>query len=350
MSHDIMRRNGKDAMWCVGDRDAAWHRLGQRTPNAVTWEDAVKLADLDWQVTKHQLYARNPLKDVVSVPMYATMRSDDGAYLGCVGEGYHVIQNRELFTSIDSLLGVSNGAHYESAGALGNGERVWCLARIPEADFEIDGGDKHRAFVLAASSHDMSLSNVYKIVAERVVCSNTLAVAMSESGATFKIRHTVSAEQRLKLALSIMRSVKGQAVSLKEKFERLAARKLTRESVEHVLDRLFPKPKEEGASETRRDGTLSTVLSLYEANDQNAYPSIQGSAYNLLNAVTEFADHFRTARGNGSKPEQVATARAESALFGSGERLKTQALQVICEEVDQDTVDAGIRDLDPDAK
>lgn len=60
MAHDIMRRNGKDAMFCVGDRDSAWHKLGQRTNEAVTWAEAVQLADLNWEVVKKELYARNP--------------------------------------------------------------------------------------------------------------------------------------------------------------------------------------------------------------------------------------------------------------------------------------------------
>lgn len=346
MSHDLMNRNGTTAMFCVGDRNSAWHRLGQRTPNAVTWEKAVELADLNWTVVKKQLYARNPLGKVVDVPVFGTFRTDDGVFLGSVGEGYQLIQNKDQFTFVDSFLEAANGAHYESAGALGNGERIWCLARIPEADYNIDGGDEHKAFIMVANSHDGSLAYTMKLVDTRVVCANTLAVAIRENGAAFKIKHTVSAAARMKEALAIMGQVKLQAVGLKQKMERLASRQLSRESVEHILDRLFPKPKDEKANQTRHDNTVAEVLSLYEANDRNAFPSVKGTAYNLLNAVTEYTDHLRTARGNGSKPEQIAVARAESALFGSGERLKTQALTVILEEVDQDTVDNGIGYLD----
>ena len=347
MSHDLSRnRDGEYEMFCVGDRNAAWHKLGQRTPNAVTWQRAVELAKLDWSVVKKQLYARNPLGVVTACPVFGTFRTDNGAFLGSVGEAYQIIQNKDQFTFVDAFLEAANGAHYETAGALGNGERVWCLARIPEGDYEIDGGDKHKTYIMAANAHDGSLSYLMKLVDERVVCANTFAVAMGESGAAWKVKHTANAKQRLDIGLQVMRNVKKQAIGLKDKMLKLADRKLTRESVEHVLDRLFPKSKDEKANQTRRDGTLSEVLSLYEANDNNAYASVKGTAYNLLNAVTEYADHFRTARGNGSQPQQVAMARAESALFGSGERLKTQALQVILEEVDQDTVDAGIADLD----
>lgn len=342
MAHDIMRRNGKDAMFCVGDRDSAWHKLGQRTPNTVKWQEAVELADLNWQVVKKQLHARNPLNVVVPVPMYGTFRTDDGKYLGCVGDGYSIIQNIDQFQWIDSILEAANGAHYESAGALGNGERIWCLARIPEGDYQIDGGDKHQTYLMGATSHDGSLAQTLKLVDTRVVCANTLAVAIRESGMAIRIKHTTNAKARMDTAIKLMSNVTDTARSIKEKMERLAARKLTRESVEHILDRLFPKSADEKANQTRRDNTLVEVMELYASNDKNSYPSIQGTAYNLFNSITEYADHFRTARGNGSEPQQVAMARAESAMFGSGEKLKTQALTVILEEVDQDTVDSGI--------
>jgi phage/plasmid-like protein (TIGR03299 family) len=346
MAHDIMRRNGTDAMFCVGDRDAAWHKLGQRTPNAVNWSTAVQLADLNWEVVKKQLHARNPLGTVVPVPMYGTFRTDDGAYLGCVGDGYSIIQNKDQFQWIDAILEAANGSHYESAGALGNGERIWCLARIPEGDYQIDGGDKHQTYLMGCTSHDGSIAQTLKLVDTRVVCANTLAVALRESGMAFRIKHTTNAKARMDASVQMLSSVMGQAKDIKAKMERLASAKLTRESVNNILDRLFPQSADEKANQTRRNNTLVEVLGLYSNNDKNAFPSVKGTAYNLFNAVTEYADHFRTARGQGSKPEQVAVARAESAMFGSGEKLKTHALTVILEEVDQHTIDGGISYLD----
>lgn len=318
-------------MFCVGGVDAAWHRLGQRTPDAITWAQAIELADLNWEVTKKQLYARNPLGVVVNVPMFGTFRTDDGAYLGTVGEGYQIIQNRERFAWCDALIGTLNGAHYETAGALGNGERVWALARVPEGDYSI-GKDEHRAYLLAMGSHDSSTSEVAKLVDTRVVCNNTLVAALGEKGKSFRIRHTSGAKARMDLAVSNMESVKATAKTVAARMMRLADIKLTRESTEAILNRLFPKT--DGANQTRRDQTLSTVLGLYESNDGNAFADTQGTAYNLFNAVTQYTDHFRTARGNGSEPEQVASARAESALFGSGATLKTDALTAIIDCTD----------------
>ena len=342
MSANLMERNGKVGMFCVGERESAWHKLGQRTPDAVKWEDAVTLADLNWTVEKRQLYARNPLGTVVSVPSYGTFRTDDGAYLGTVGEGYGIIQNREQFQWIDAILEAANGAHYESAGALGNGERIWCLARIPEADYEIDGGDKHQAYLMGCTSHDGSLAQTLKLVDTRVVCANTLAVALRESGSAVRVKHTVNAQARMQEAVRAVTSVVSSAKTIQAKMERLASTKLTRESTERILDILFPKSKDEKANQTRRENTVSDVLGLFASNDRNAFPSVKGTAYNLFNAVTEYADHMRTARGNGSQPGQVAMARAESALFGSGEKLKTQALEVILEHTSASLLESAI--------
>src|SRR5271154_1503568 len=182
MAHNLMTRAGKTAMFCVGDRDAAWHRLGQRTPNAVTWAEAIRLADLDWTVVKKQLYFRNALGHVTEAANHmATTRSDDGAFLGIVGDGYQLIQNAEAFTFCDDLLAQADGAKYESAGGLGNGEQIWVMARIPEADFTIDGGDEHKAYLLVSTSHDGSQS--WDVETSRyALCSSPPSIVKSASG------------------------------------------------------------------------------------------------------------------------------------------------------------------------
>ena len=122
MAHNLMTRNGSTAMFCTGDRDAAWHKLGQRTPNAVTWQEAMRLADLSWPVSKQVLFDSNGKP----VSAWGIFREDDSAFLGAVGERYTPIQNKDAFEFVDVLMEATNGAHYDSAGALGNGERIWC--------------------------------------------------------------------------------------------------------------------------------------------------------------------------------------------------------------------------------
>lgn len=170
----------------------------------------------------------------------------------------------------------------------------------------------------------------YKLVDERIVCENTLAIALGEAGAVVRVKHTKNAIDRMNAAVRYMSQVTTAASTLNDKFNALAQRKMTRETYDAVMNRLFPKT--EDAGQTRRDGLLNAILSLYDSNDKNAVPEIRGTAYNLLNAITEYTDHFRISRiteGRKADGYTVDQARAENALFGTGDKLKNLALEVL---------------------
>jgi phage/plasmid-like protein (TIGR03299 family) len=329
MAHNLYQdRNGRYSMFCTGDRKAAWHELGQRTDGAVSWAQAMELAGLNWTVNKEQLYL--PVNgDFASIPAWGIVRSSDGAYLGTVGAQYQTIQNEYAFDFVDALLEAENGAHYESAGALGNGERIWCLAKVPQT-ITVAGEDKSEVYLLFTTSHDGSMAATAKMSTVRVVCQNTLNMALSANGAMVRVKHTRDAERRLDHAKRLMQGVGSDAKALEEKLNLLAQRKMTRETMTAIFDRLFPKPKDEESNTARRENVMADVLRLYESNDRNTFPQIRGSAYNLLNAVTEYTDHERSARiTDGRKTYSIAQARAENALVGTGDKLKTEALEVI---------------------
>jgi len=173
-------------------------------------------------------------------------------------------------------------------------------------------------------AHTAALSSV------RVVCRNTLRQALSTNTGILRIKHTKNANARFEDAKRTMDGVVMDAKRLEAKLQMLATRRITRESLTAVMDRLFPKPADEKQNTTRRENILGDVLGLYESNDNNAFPSIRGTAYNLLNAITEYTDHYRTARITDAREGySIEQARAENAVVGTGERLKTQALDVI---------------------
>jgi phage/plasmid-like protein (TIGR03299 family) len=336
MAHNIYKdATGKDCMFVVGTREAAWHLLGQRCDNAATWEQAVELAGLNWNVAKQRNYARTPAGKVVETESYTVFRDSDNAQLGTVGPEYTVKQNAECFRFVDTLLEANGGAHYDSAGALGNGARIWCAVRVPKADISL-GDDKHESYLVFTTAHDGSMAHTAKLTTVRVVCQNTLNSALSSEGAMFRVKHTAAADQRLYRAKQLMTGIVQVAATLKSKLEQLAQRKMTRESMVTVLNRLFPAPKEDNANTTRRENVLTDVLNLYASNDNGAFPEIAGSAYNLLNAVTEYTDHYRTARITDSRQGwSQQQARAENAVSGTGDRLKNSALAVIDEVTTQ---------------
>jgi phage/plasmid-like protein (TIGR03299 family) len=336
MAHNIYNDGTKDCMFVVGTREDAWHLLGQRCDKAATWEQAVELAGLNWKVFKQRNYARQPQTGkVVETDSYTIFRDSDNAQLGTVGPEYTVKQNRECFQFIDTLMEANGGAHYDSAGALGNGARIWCAVRVPKADIAI-GGDKHESYLVFTTAHDGSMAHIAKLTTVRVVCQNTLNSALSSEGSMFRVKHTAAADVRLNRAKELMTGITVDAKTLESKLAQLAQRKMTRESMVTVLNRLFPAPKEENASTTRRENVLTDVLNLYAANDNGAFPEIAGSAYNLLNAVTEYTDHYRSARITDSRQGWTQQqARAENAVNGTGDRLKASALAVIDDVTEQ---------------
>lgn len=329
MSHNIAKINGKDAMFVVGKREDAWHLLGQRCEKAATWEQAVELSGLNWQVVKQQNYARNPMdKKVVATDSYTIFRDLDGAQLGTVGKDFTIKQNADCFRFVDTLLEANGGAHYDSAGALGNGAKIWCSVRVPRADINVLGKDESQSYLVFATAHDGSLAHTVKLSTVRTVCQNTLHAALSDAGAMFRVKHTRTADARLDNAKHLMTGVVQNAKTLEAKLNQLATRKMTRATMVSVLNQLFPVEGEKSSG--RRDNILTQVLELYSSNDNNAVPQIKGTAYNLLNAVTEYVDHFRTARiTSGRDGYSVNQARAEGAVSGSGDKLKSSALQII---------------------
>lgn len=337
MAHNLSNIDGQTAMWCVGNREAAWHHLGQRTPDAQSWQQAMTLAHLDWPVIERDMYVRTPGDEskVVKVEEYKSVWRGNGspAQLGVVGSDYHVIQNAQAFDFVDALLQAQDGAHYESAGALGRGEKIWVMARVPGADIRIAGTDDiSRTYLLVATGHTANLSYTAKLCTERVVCENTLTVALGQDGALCRIRHTSGAADRLDAAKRIAPSIITDAKALESRLNLLASRRMTKDSMLSVLNRLWPENKDSERS-GRRDNVVLKVLELFESNDSNAIPSIRGTAYNMLNAVTEYTDHFRPVRMTSGVAGMTETAiRAQNAVFGTGDGLKVSALTALLEE------------------
>jgi phage/plasmid-like protein (TIGR03299 family) len=261
------------------------------------------------------------------VDQWATFRSDNGVLLGPVGKDYAVIQHAYGFDMVDALMQAQDGAHYETAGVLGKGEKVWGLADL---SLSINvGDDQSKAYLLFSTSHDGSIANSFRIAFERVVCENTLMAALrAATTACFSVRHTKNFQAKLDNAKIALAGLSAEALSMEQKLNFLAGRTVTRESMETIMARLFPNEKDENgvvSYSTRTRHSLEDVLAIYELNDGNAFPEQRGTAFNLLNAFTNFTDHKRDThnKDNGG--------RAESALFGSGAKLKSQAFEVIME-------------------
>lgn len=325
-------------------RQDAWHQLGIVTGKYNTWRELLQAAGANFEVIKKQLsFHGRPVaawgtfrmddvlpkgireEDSILVKSSQTGVSKWLTFLGSVGEGYEVIQHTQGFELLDSFVGEVLGSHYETMGTLDFGRMVWGQVN-PQISIKV-GDDESTVYLSFLTSHDGSKATEIYETAVRQVCRNTVRLGqLKRLAARLRVKHTKYAQSRMDTWKAELEEIRDLAMSMQEKLNFLAKRKVNRESMDSIMDRLFPKKKVEGGedeSSTRRENILSDVLSLYEHNDGNQFPEQRGTAYNLLNAITEYVDHLRSSKND---------MRAESALFGSGDKLKSTALDLIINE------------------
>lgn len=322
MSHEISIQNGRAEVFTAGA--PAWHNLGVNVSDAVNWEAAAKLAHLDWQVIKNQLeFAGNP------VNAWGLFRGDNGKFLGTCGNMYEPIQYTDAFGMVDALL-TEGAAHYETAGALGDGQTIWTLARIPQ-EIRIAGtNDITKNYLLFVDYRQQGKSAIVKMVGTRVVCNNTLSVALSEKGNFFRIPHNGNVQYKIEEAKRLVSVANKDVISLNEKFNALAKVKTTKSFIRKYLTSLFPEVKESPVQQNK----CEKILELFEDNDGNKIPEVKYTAWGLFNATTQYIDHFspvtvRNQDGTANIEYVKEFKRAENAMFGTGDEFKNEALENI---------------------
>ena len=176
MSHNLNVTNNKTSMMYIGE--SPWHKLGTKLDKPATAFEAIQAAQLDFMVVKF------PIKTVRhELPVenhFATVRTDTLQTLGVVGSRYEPIQNKDAFDAFDTLVGEGE-AIYHTAGALGKGERIWLLAKLPDY-IRVNLNDIVEKYLLLVNSHDGSGSVKVKLTPIRVVCENTLSMALQGDG------------------------------------------------------------------------------------------------------------------------------------------------------------------------
>ena len=164
-------------------RETPWHGLGRIVMDAPASREALELAGLDWQVESRNIYSGTG----AMIPSYrANVRSTDDAVLGVVSDRYRIVQNEEAFQFTDDLLG--EGVTYETAGSLQGGKKVWMLARLPRK--YLIAGDQVVPYLVIFNSHDGSSGVKVAMTPIRVVCQNTLNLALNTAKRSWTARHT----------------------------------------------------------------------------------------------------------------------------------------------------------------
>lgn len=296
----------------------AWHKMGVNVRDRLKAAEAIEAAHLQWKAIFQTLSVNG--KEIDRKLWQAVCRDDNGALLGVVQGRYNIIQNADCFDFLDSL--VADGAlRYESAGALGNGETVWLLAKY-DGDLEI-AGDKHEQYLLLVTSHDGSRCLECFWTSVRVVCQNTLNLALSGRKQSVKIRHCAEWKSKRDEAQRILGLTQDYFGDMREQLARLQDRAMTQEDMAAFTKLLYPSAGEpEGKPVATRTSNMrwgtERLFNRPEAGTHGA------TAWDSLNAVTDYADHYSTLRGS--------TTRLESALLGSAADLKQRAFDLLTGE------------------
>jgi len=202
MAHEL-NFNQLNKTWSfASNAQKAWHDLGQVVDGAMTAEEAIKLANLDYTVEKADVFMKTQDDTNVQVDgYYSTYRTDTNQYLGMVRSRYEVVQNKDAFSFFDSIID-SGEAIFETAGALGNGERIFLSAKLPD-DFVI-GTEKIEKYIMLTNSHNGTSSVVAGLTNIRVVCNNTLQAALNGLENKVSISHIIGAKDKIKEAYKVM--------------------------------------------------------------------------------------------------------------------------------------------------
>lgn len=324
MAHMIDFTTGRAAMAYRGE--TPWHGLGAVIPDAQAndigaWIDA---AGLNWHAQMTQGFMKRG-DALVEVPNCKhCVRSDNGAVLGTFSDQYRPVQPLQVLEFFRDFILQDDRFHLETAGALRDGKTIWALARF--ADDVEAGGDVHKAYLLLTTSFDGSLATTGQATLVRVVCNNTLTASVfSGQAATIKVRHsTVFDRQRQKEAVGALADVAATFPRYKAMADGLANDFLSDVQISSVFKDLLEIPFDAAKADvsTRKLNQFEALNDAYRATVLEGPKP--GSKWAVLNAVTRYADHDRSTKG-----DDQASARLYSANFGSGALLKRRALELV---------------------
>ena len=278
-------------------RQAPWHGLGVRVESALSSDEALRLSGLDWQVVQQ------PIMTTGNVPVLgykANLRDVDNQVLGVVTDRYRVVQNEEAFAFTDGLLG--EGVKYETAGSLQNGRKIWLLAKLP--DKYIIEGDQIDPYLVFSSSHDGSGSIKVAMTPVRVVCQNTLNLALSSAKRVWSTIHVGDLAGKMDEAYNTLLLAEKYMGQLGMEFSRLSKTKLSDQKVLDYIDLLLP--MDDQPTDTHRKNMTRLREDMkrryFDAPDLRY---VGKNAYRFLNAVSDFATHAKPLRETANYRENL---------------------------------------------
>ena len=269
-------------------REKPWHGLGTEVQEALSSSTALICAGLDWEVTQADVYTEGGSL----IPGYkANTRSTDNTILGIVSDRYKVVQNSDAFQFTDDLLG--SGVTYETAGSLQGGRKAWLLARIPHR--YIIAGDEITPYLVVMNSHDGSSGIKVAMTPIRVVCQNTLNLALGTAKRIWTTKHTENVMLRVHEAEETLGLAEKYMGELGRGIDTLSRIKLTDKKVMDFMQEFFPVTPD--LPDVQRKNNLRLLENMkmryWEAPDLS---NVGRNGYRFINAVSDFATHANPIR------------------------------------------------------
>lgn len=290
----------------ANNRFVPWHGLGVAVDKAPNSAEAIKLAGLDWLVRPQPVFTEYKGNKIEIPNCKANVRDSDGKTLGIVTNRYQIVQNFEAFDFTDSLIG--EGCVYETAGALQDGKRVFLLAKMPERYIL---GEKYDPFICFTNTHDGTGAIKAVMTPVRVVCQNTLGLALREARRSWSTRHLGDLKSKLEEARYTLKLANSYMDKFTDMADKLVNTTLTETQAEEVVSKLFPVNSEmserqiKNAQKNKEDFMLCMLSpDLFK---------FKGTAYQVMQAASDYATH----RDPGRKTETYKERNFSSVLDGN---------------------------------
>lgn len=284
-------------------RKTPWHGLGTRVQEAPSSSEALIKAGLDWNVVQEPIYTET---EELIEGYKANVRDGDRKVLGVVTDRYKVIQNQEAFAFTDELLG--EGVRYETAGSLHGGKKVWLLAHMPHE--YIISGERISPYLLFSNTHDGSGAIKVALTPIRVVCQNTLNLALSQASRSWSMIHTGNIQNKLQEAKDTLFMAEKYMDNLGKEFETLRMQSMTDKQVMEFIETLLPIEDNATSQQKRNMKRLQEDMKMryFDAPDLQ---DVGRNAYRFINAVSDFATHAEPLRKTANYKENLFSRTVE---------------------------------------
>ena len=297
MAHEVetMMYVNKEINKVTGEigRFVPWHGLGTSVEEAVNSADALQLAGLDWEVSSRPIYTDNG----IAIPGYiANTRSSDNKVLGVVSDKYKIVQNKEAFAFTDNLL--DGDAKYVTAGSLRGGKNVWMLAELPETKIL---GDAVGQYLCFTNTHDGTGAVRVFVTPVRVVCNNTLNLALNTAKRSWSCRHMGNMESKMHEATRTLELANKYMEELAKTADQLANTTVSDDRLMQIIAEMFPVSDDQSHRQiANMEQAKKEFMIAYYMPDIKQF---RNTAWGAVNAMADMVAHSSPRRNTSTYQE-----------------------------------------------